>query len=66
MKIGDIIYARYPLIVGSDKPGIIIEKQPMYKIGYRYQVMFPIIGTRWIEFGHNLIKLEDAWSKECE
>ena len=62
MKKGDIVYARYPLIVGSDKPGIIIEKQPMYKTGYQYQVMFPVIGLRCIKWAHNLINFEDAWS----
>ena len=60
MQPGDLVYAVYPLIVGSDKPGIIIEKQPMYKIGYRYQVMFPVIGIRWIKWTHNLIKLACA------
>ena len=66
MKIGDIVYAKYPRIVGSNKPGIIIQKHPIYKVGYQYQVMFPTVGTRWIKWTDNLIKLEDAWIKECE
>jgi hypothetical protein len=60
MKVGDLVYARHPRIVGSDKPGIIIQKKPMYKVGYRYQVLFPVIGTRWIKWAHSLIKFEEA------
>ena len=66
MKVGDIVYAQHPRMIGTDAPGIIIEKRPMYKAGYQYRVMFPGIGLKWIKWTFNLIKLEDAWSKECE
>ena len=62
MKVGDLVYAQRPLIVGTDKPGIIVDKVPMYKVGYRFQVMFPVIGLRWIKWSHNLYKLEDKYS----
>ena len=64
MKVGDIVYAQHPRIIGSDKPGIIIDKQPLYMVGYRYQVMFPIIGLRWIKWSSNLIRFEDMRGEE--
>tara|TARA_B100002019_G_C20962991_1_gene447288 strand:+ start:247 stop:447 length:201 start_codon:yes stop_codon:yes gene_type:complete len=66
MKVGDLVYAKHPRIIGSNKPGIIVKIQPTYKIGYRYRVLFPVVGAQWIKWSHNLIKFEDAWSKECE
>ena len=64
MKVGDIVYARHPRICGTDKPGIIVEKQPMYKVGYRYHIMFPAVGLRWVQWSHNLVKFEDMWVEE--
>jgi len=64
MKVGDIVYAQHPRMIGTDRPGIITEMEPMYKAGYQYRVMFPGIGLKWIQWSHNLIKLEDAWVKE--
>ena len=61
MEVGDIVYAQHPLIVGSNKPGIIVEKQPLYKVGYRYQVMFPSVGLRWIKWSHNMYKFDAVW-----
>ena len=63
MKVGDIVYAQQPRIVGSNKPGIIVDKQPLYKVGYRYQVMFPVIGLRWIKWSHNMYKYDAEWRK---
>ena len=62
MKVGDLVWAKYPLSPGlTDKPGIIVKKQPMFKVGYRYQVMFPAIGLCWIKFAFNLIPFEEGW-----
>ena len=58
MKVGDLVYAKHPRMLGTWKPGMIVNKQPMYKVGYRYQVLFPDIGLRWIKFSDNLILFE--------
>ena len=67
MKVGDMVYAKNPKMAGmSDEPGIIVDRQKLYKIGFRYQVLFPDVGLKWIKFSNNLIRLEDMWSEnEC-
>ena len=64
MKVGDLVYAAHPRMYNTDKPGIIIKKEPMYKIGYRYHIMFPVVGLRWVEWSYNLIKFKDMWEEE--
>tara|TARA_Y100000591_G_C21487015_1_gene523259 strand:- start:333 stop:527 length:195 start_codon:yes stop_codon:yes gene_type:complete len=59
VKVGDLVYAKHPRMIGCWKPGIIVDKQKMYKVGYRYQVLFPVIGLNWIKFSDNLILFED-------
>ena len=61
MNVGDLVWAKHPRMYNAHKPGIIVKKQPMYKVGYRYQVMFPSVGLHWIKFSHNLIPLEKGW-----
>ena len=58
MKVGDLVYAKHPRMLGCWKPGMIVNKQPMHKVGYRYQVLFPDIGLSWIKFSDNLILFE--------
>ena len=65
VKVGDLVYYKHPKMAGmSDKPGIIVKKQKMYKIGYRYHIMFPGVGLHWIQWAHNLIIFEDMWSED--
>jgi hypothetical protein len=65
MKVGDIVYAKHPKMAGmTDKPGIIVEKQPMFKFGHRYHILFPVVGLRWIQWAHNLIHIEDMWEAQ--
>ena len=60
MKVGDLVYAKHPRTAGmSFKPGVIVEEQKMYKVGYRYHVLFPDVGLIWIEFSHSLIPFDD-------
>jgi hypothetical protein len=65
MKVGDIVYAKHPRMTGmTDKPGIIVKKEPMYRLGIRYQVYFPDIGLKWVEWSSNLLPLEACWEEE--
>ena len=65
MKVGDIVYAKHPMMPGmTDMPGIIVKKEPVYKFGYRFQVMFPVVGLRWIKWSSNLIRFDNFWSEE--
>ena len=61
MKVGDIVWAKHPRMYDAYKPGIIVKKHLMYKVGHRYQVLFPDAGLTWIEFSHNLIDFEEGW-----
>ena len=66
MKVGDIVYAKHPRMYNTNMPGIIVKIQPMYKHGNAYKIMFPVTGLYWIQWAHNLIKFEDAWSENAE
>ena len=69
MKVGDIVYAKHPRMAGmSYLPGIIVKQEKMYKVGYRYYVLFPDVGLKWIYHSGNLIPFEDMWEDEevCE
>ena len=62
MKVGDMVYAKHPKMAGmSDEPGIIVDRQKMYKFGFRYHIFFPDVGLKWIKFSDNLIPFEDLW-----
>ena len=64
MKVGDLVYAKHPRMYNTDKPGIIVKKQPMFKHGHRYHIMFPVVGLHWIQWAHNLIVFEDMWGED--
>ena len=65
MKVGDLVYYKHPRMANmTDKPGIIVKKQKMYKFGHRYHIMFPGVGLQWVEFMDNLIPFEDCWSED--
>ena len=64
MKVCDIVYAKHPRMAGmSYLPGMIVKKEKMYKVGYRYHILFPDVGLKWIEWASNLIPLEDMWEE---
>ena len=61
MNVGDLVWAKHPRMYNAYTPGLIVKKQPMFKVGHRYQVMFPGVGLRWINFSNNLMPLEEGW-----
>ena len=65
MKVGDMVYAKHPKMIGCHHLGIIVHKQKAYKVGYFYHVLFPDVGLKWIKFSDNLILLED-WIENYE
>ena len=61
MKVGDLVYAKHPRMAGmSYKPGLIVKQEKMYKVGYRYHVLFPDVGLVWIKWSSNLIPFDDV------
>ena len=61
MNVGDLVWAKHPRIYNAYTPGLIVKKQPMYKFGHRYYVMFPGVGLKWITHSDNLMPLEEGW-----
>ena len=59
MKVGDLVYAKHPKIVGCHELGMIVDREKLYKVGFRYLVLFPDIELTWIKFSDSLILLED-------